>query len=138
MATRKTTTRKHTATRKGKATTGASSKRAQPTKRARPAARRTPARKARPTGPAENALALVGQRADQARERIGALAERGGRAAAEGFETVRESATQNIERAKKSWDKLDAKSKAGVVAKGIAALAVAVAVPLVRKLEGKR
>jgi len=124
MATKKTTTRKPAATRKRPAVK----------KAAKPAAKRAAPRR---PGAAESVLASLGKRADAAGERLGQLAQSGGRVATESLESAKQSANSTLGRARKSWDGLDPKGKAGVVAGGLAALAVAVAAPLVAKRKKK-
>jgi hypothetical protein len=82
-------------------------------------------------GAAESALAVVGRRTDATLERIESLARSGRRAAESGIESARQSASDAYDRAKETWDQLDSKKRAGVVG-GLAALAVAVAAPLVK------
>jgi hypothetical protein len=127
MATKRSTPRKSVAARKR--ATKAPAKPA-----AKPATRRATVRR---PGAAESTLAGLGKRADDAGARLGALAKSGGRAAGESLESARASATRTIQRAQKSWDHLEPKGKAALVAGGIAALAAAVATPLVAKRKKK-
>lgn len=90
------------------------------------------AKKSAPAGASfETALAALGRRADETAAKLAELKDDGAKAAGKQLDKASKAANVKLRELQKGWQKMEPKKRAQLVAGAFAALAAAVAVPVV-------